>query len=244
MRRKYLLLVAIFGSVLLADQGTKYLAVARLTNALEHAGRRTLAERLSGYLTLENLDNDPSRAGGVDHRKAPVVVVRDHWQHKYVENPGAAWGLLARVSETWRRPFFHVVSLVAVVVILGFYRRLQADQRLMAVALSLILGGAMGNYADRVIHGYVIDFVDWHWRHRPGLHWPTFNVADSAIVVGVLLLLVETLSARRLAGPQALAQVGTPAHAPDSPGHKPDSLAPFAEPPQAPPPPPPPGEAP
>jgi signal peptidase II len=68
----------------------------------------------------------------------------------------------------------------------------------------------MGNYADRVIHGYVIDFVDWHWRHRPGLHWPTFNVADSAIVVGVLLLLVETLSARRLPAPRRSPRWGRP----------------------------------
>ncbi|HEY3450732.1 MAG TPA: signal peptidase II [Myxococcales bacterium] len=237
MRRKYGLLVAVFSLVVLTDQGTKYLAVASLTNAFEHADRRTFAERVAGYLTLKNLDNDPASPGGVDHRKPPVVVVASYWQHKYVENPGAAWGLLARVSETWRRPFFHVVSLIALVVILGFYRRLQSDQALMAVALSLILGGAMGNYFDRVIHGYVIDFVDWHWRHQPGLHWPTFNVADSAIVVGVLLLLAETMFPKRLAGREALAQVGTPVAGTDPEPPKPDSLAPPVETPQVPPPP-------
>ncbi|MGC4114834.1 MAG: signal peptidase II [Myxococcales bacterium] len=241
MRWKYGLLVAIFGLVLVADQATKFLAVARLTSAFEQAGAKTLGGRVSAYLALENLDNDPARPGGVDHRKAPSVVVENYWQHKYVENPGAAWGLFAKVDESWRRPFFHVVSLIAVVAIVSFYRRLQPGQGFLAVALSLVLGGAIGNYTDRLIDGYVIDFVDWHWRNQPGLHWPTFNVADVAIVVGVSMLMLQTLLARRPAGAPALAPTGEPAaaaEAADPQAPKPDSLAPLADPPPAPQPPP------
>ena len=205
MRHRYLLLVAVFGLVLLADQTAKYHAVARLTNALDAAGAKTLVERVAAFYSLANLDNDPWREGGVDHRRSPVVIVPGFWQHRYVENPGAAWGLLSRVSESWRLPFFHVISLLAVGIIVAFYRRLEADQRLMAVALSLVLGGALGNYLDRLVRGYVIDFVDWHWKNSPSLHWPTFNVADAAICVGVLLMLGETVFGARHAPADAAA---------------------------------------
>lgn len=196
MRRKYLFLVAVFALVAAADQYTKYLAVAHLTRVFEHAGAQTASARLAAFLSYENLDNDPSRPGGADHRKPPTVVVPDYWNHRYVENPGAAWGMLAKVDDRWRVPFFHLVSLLAIGIILGFYRRLERDQRLLALALSLVLGGAVGNYLDRLLRGYVIDFIDWHWRNRPDLHWPTFNIADAAICVGVFLMLAETLFGR------------------------------------------------
>jgi len=59
-----------------------------------------------------------------------------------------------------------------------------------------VLGGAVGNYLDRLARNYVIDFIDWHWREAPNLHWPTFNLADSAISVGVVLMLADTLFSR------------------------------------------------
>ncbi|MBI5544741.1 MAG: signal peptidase II [Deltaproteobacteria bacterium] len=233
MRRKYALLALVFGLVVVCDQATKYLAVSRLTNVLELNDRRTLVERVGGFLTLKNLDNEPARRDGVDHRKGAVVVVPGFWNHKYVENPGAAWGLLSKVDDRWRVPFFHVISLLAIGIILAFYRRLEADQRVMAFALSLVLGGAVGNYLDRLARSYVIDFIDWHWRGRSDLHWPTFNVADAAICVGVVLMLGETLFGRRLLIEPATAPAPGPAAAPPNP----DSL-PSAEPsppsPQAP----------
>jgi len=201
MRRKYTSLVAILGLVLVADQATKYLAVANLTTALEHAKLTTPLARLGGFYTLKNLDNDPPEPAGMDLRTAPVVIVAGYWHHKYVENPGAAWGLLSRVSDTWRVPFFHVISVLAILIIVAFYRRLEADQRLMAFALSLVLGGALGNYVDRLARGYVIDFIDWHWHNRPDMHWPTFNLADSAICVGVFFMLVETIFTPRPPAP-------------------------------------------
>jgi signal peptidase II len=231
MRHKYLLLLAVFGFVLVADQATKYFAVARLTLAFEHAHLSAPLERLAGFYTLKNLDNEPAEPAGVDLRGVPVVVIPGYWQHRYVENPGAAWGLLSRVSDTWRVPFFHVISVLAILIIVAFYRRLEADQRLMALSLSLVLGGALGNYVDRLVRGYVIDFIDWHWRNDPRLHWPTFNVADSAICVGVFLMLVETLFARR---PPPTADVVAPPAvsdaAPPNPGSPvpPDGGAPQA----------------
>ena len=222
MRRKYKSLVAIVGLVLVADQATKFFAVDKLTAAFAHANLRTPLARLSGFYTLKNLDNEPPEPGGVDLRTAPVVIVAGYWHHKYVENPGAAWGLLSRVSDSWRVPFFHVVSVLAIFIIVAFYRRLEADQGLMAFALSLVLGGALGNYADRLARGYVIDFIDWHWRNRPDMHWPTFNVADSAICVGVFFMLVETIFTHR--PPAAEPVPGGGAAAPTPPN--PDSLAP------------------
>lgn len=205
MKRKYAVLLAIFSTVLIADQVTKYLAVSELTDALERSELTGLGERIKGFVTLSNLDNSPYVAGQSDHRRPPVPVIKDYWHHRYVENPGAAWGMLGGLDERVRVPFFHVVSLAAITFILLFFRKLEAGQRLLAVALALVLGGAAGNYLDRILRGYVVDFIDWHWQGRADLHWPTFNVADAAISVGVVLMLAETLLARQTTGPSARA---------------------------------------
>lgn len=191
---RYWVLLAIFGFVVASDQLTKGMAVARLTNAFELQGAQSLVERVAGLYSFENLDNEPFEEGKADLRRRAVVVVPGFWNHKYVENPGAAWGLLAGVDERIRVPFFHLVSLAAIAFILLFYRRLESDQRLLAVALALVLGGAVGNYIDRIARNYVIDFIDWHWRSQ---HWPTFNVADAAISVGVVLMLADAFFGHR-----------------------------------------------
>ena len=74
--------------------------------------------------------------------------------------------------------------------ILVYFRKLTREQRPAQVALSLVFAGAIGNFIDRVARGYVVDFIDWYWWNRPDLYWPTFNIADSMIVVGVLLLVL------------------------------------------------------
>jgi signal peptidase II len=109
---------------------------------------------------------------------------------RYAENPGAAWGFMRDLSAGSRTLFFGAVVLAATAFILLYLRRLEAKQRLLQVALSMVLTGAWGNYLDRLVRGYVVDFIDWHWWKRPDLYWPTFNVADSLIVVGVALLLL------------------------------------------------------
>jgi len=104
----------------------------------------------------------------------------------YVRNKGAAFGILA--DSAFRIPFFITVSLLALVGILWYYRKIAEEQRLLQWALTLIFSGAIGNLIDRVRFGEVIDFVDAHWFQY---HWPAFNVADSAICVGVTLLLID-----------------------------------------------------
>jgi len=115
-----------------------------------------------------------------------ITVIEGFFNITYLRNKGAAFGILA--NSAYRLPFFLLVSGVAVVVILVVIRRLREDQRISAVSLSLIFSGALGNLIDRVRLGEVIDFLDVHWR---GHHWPAFNVADSAICVGVFLLAIE-----------------------------------------------------
>jgi signal peptidase II len=115
-----------------------------------------------------------------------ITVVEKFFNITYLRNKGAAFSFLADFR--FRLPFFIIVSLVAVVVILAVIRRLRADQKLSAVALSLLLAGAVGNLIDRVRLGEVIDFIYVHWYEH---YWPAFNIADSAICVGVFLLAID-----------------------------------------------------
>ncbi len=209
--RKYLTFACIFATVLVADQVTKYQAVAHLTNAFDHKKAHTLGERLHVYLFDRNLDGDPPEVDHPDLRRPAVVVVNNFWNLKYVENPGAAWGMFSRQAPWFRVPFFHIVSIIAIIFMSMYIRRLDPSQTLLLLALSLVLGGAVGNYLDRLVRSYVIDFVDWHWFDDPRLHWPTFNVADAAICVGVALMIGETLFTRKKRVPQAVASPGAPA---------------------------------
>ena len=111
----------------------------------------------------------------------------------HVRNPGAAFGLLADGDATHRLWFFLVVSLVAIGIIVSFFRQLAPGDRLHAFALGLILGGAVGNLIDRVWLGEVVDFL--HFKLWGGYSWPDFNFADSFIVVGVAILILELLAA-------------------------------------------------
>lgn len=104
-----------------------------------------------------------------------------------MHNPGAAFSFLSQAGG-WQRWFFTVLALIISVVIVEWMRRLPRTEVITAVALSLIVGGAIGNVWDRMQYGYVVDFIDVYYGHW---HWPTFNIADSAITVGAVLLLVE-----------------------------------------------------
>ncbi len=118
------------------------------------------------------------------HESLPVI---DGFFHlTYVRNKGAAFGIFA--DSAIRIPFFITVSIIAMLAILWYVRRLRADQKLAYYALSLVFSGAVGNLVDRIRYGEVIDFLDFFWRTY---HWPAFNVADSAITVGVTLLFIE-----------------------------------------------------
>jgi len=118
----------------------------------------------------------------------PHPVIENFFNITYIRNKGAAFGFLA--DSSFHRPFLILLSIIAVVVIIGVYRKLRTEQKLTAVALSLIFAGALGNLIDRIWLGEVIDFLDVHWY---GHRWPAFNVADSAICIGVFLLAIDML---------------------------------------------------
>jgi signal peptidase II len=108
-------------------------------------------------------------------------------------NRGAAFSFLSDAAG-WQRWFFIIVGGVAVVVILFWMRRLSSSEHLTATSLALILGGAVGNIIDRFLYGHVVDFIQWHYQDW---YWPAFNIADSAITVGVTFLIAGSLVSRR-----------------------------------------------
>jgi signal peptidase II len=132
----------------------------------------------------------------------PIELVHGKLSFVLARNKGGAWGLLQGTSETVRKPFFLLVSCLAIVFIVSLYRRLAPSQRALRWGLPLVLGGALGNLVDRIRYSWVIDFIDAHlaWGGRDH-HWPTFNVADIAICVGVGLMAVDMLGSRKKAPP-------------------------------------------
>ena len=106
----------------------------------------------------------------------------------YVRNTGAAFSFLSEAGG-WQRWFFAGLAIVISIVIAVWLARLKQHETLLAVALSLVLGGAIGNLIDRLAYGYVIDFLDVYYQTW---HWPAFNIADSAITLGVVLILLES----------------------------------------------------
>jgi signal peptidase II len=121
---------------------------------------------------------------------APVSVVDDFLALTLVMNPGLAFGLLGSLGRAWRW-LAAGLSIAALLILTRVAIRLLAQgSRIDATAIGLIFGGAVGNLIDRARFGAVVDFVDVHYR---GWHWPAFNVADSAITVGVALLAIRLL---------------------------------------------------
>ena len=109
-----------------------------------------------------------------------VVVIPGYFNLTYVTNRGAAFSMLAEVDSPWRHYFFITVSCLALILLTVFWFRVRKQSPAQGWGLALIAGGALGNLVDSF--GAVIDFIDIHWH---GHHWPAFNIADSAICVGV-----------------------------------------------------------
>ena len=107
-------------------------------------------------------------------------------------NPGAAFSFLSDASG-WQRWFFVTVSLLASVFLVLWLRKLKPEQKLLALALALVLGGALGNLIDRLLLGHVVDFIQVYYKT---FYWPAFNIADSAITVGAALLIWDALFAK------------------------------------------------
>ena len=135
-----------------------------------------------------------------------VPVIKDIFHITYVRNTGAAFGFLRDTAESFRKIFFLAMPPVAMIVIASMLKSVDEDDRWQILSLSAIFGGALGNYVDRLRFGFVIDFLDFHYKEA--WSYPAFNIADSAIVGGVcLLLLIMTVRDRaaKKAAPQAKA---------------------------------------
>jgi len=190
--RKLTTLLLIALAVVVVDQAVKYWMVEELTtrfDALPTVGARLGA--LYGTPPPEGFD-------GLHFRpKRSITITPNYLRIRYAENTGAAFGLFRGLPPAFRGLLFHLVSLSAVVLITLYYLRLSAtapEERFVRLGLALVLGGAVGNYVDRLARGFVVDFVEAHWHDRAS--WPSFNVADSCIVVGVGLLLLDGLVRR------------------------------------------------
>lgn len=121
-----------------------------------------------------------------------LPVIDGFFSLTYIRNTGAAFGMLAQADPSFRVPFFLIVPVIALGAIIYIFRKIPDGDLKFSVALSLVSGGAVGNLIDRAVYGYVIDFLDFHWRYQ--YHFPAFNVADSAICVGVGILMLDLLT--------------------------------------------------
>jgi len=124
-----------------------------------------------------------------------MVIIPGWFNLTLAHNTGAAFSFLANESG-WQRWFFAIIALIVSCIIFFWIKRLQPHERWVAIALALILGGALGNLWDRLTLGYVVDFLDFYYQGSEGtqaLHWPAFNIADSAISIGAVMLVIDAL---------------------------------------------------
>ncbi len=117
------------------------------------------------------------------------VNILPYFDLRLLHNPGAAWSFLADQGG-WQRWFLSLLAIIVSIVIMVWLTRLDSKQRWLACGLALILGGALGNVMDRIIFGYVVDFIDIYYQ---GWHWPAFNIADIGISIGAVMLLIDAI---------------------------------------------------
>jgi len=147
----------------------KYLWLTVVIVALDLVTKAIVSEHFSLYETL--------------------VIIPGWFNLTLAHNAGAAFSFLADESG-WQRWFFAIIALVISIVLLFWIKGLQSHERWMAIALALVLGGALGNLWDRLTLGYVVDFLDFYYKTH---HWPAFNIADMAISIGAVMLIIDAL---------------------------------------------------
>jgi signal peptidase II len=126
------------------------------------------------------------------HQSIPVI--RGFFNITHVKNTGAAFGVFSGYTSPVRTLFFTAITIAALAFIILIYRKVRTNRVLVPFCLSLIMAGALGNMVDRIRWGYVTDFLDLYWRTY---RWPAFNVADSAITIGICLLLLDSFLLRK-----------------------------------------------
>lgn len=152
---------------LFTDTGLRFLWLTALAVVLDQWSKHAVIEHMELHQSIE--------------------MVAGFFNLTYVRNYGAAFSLFHDAAG-WQRWFFTAIALVVSVVILRWLKATTKTQIMLPIAFSLILGGAIGNVYDRLAYGYVVDFLDVYYQQS---HWPTFNVADSAICLGAFLLIID-----------------------------------------------------
>ncbi|MBT8421267.1 MAG: lipoprotein signal peptidase [Gammaproteobacteria bacterium] len=163
------------------------------SNYLNHLSSTGKPVRITRWLMLVALivildQGSKYLASAVLAPHVPVPVL-SFLSFTLTHNPGAAFSFLSDAGG-WQRWLFAGLSIVISIVLVHWLRGIPRGQLLLPAALTLVLGGALGNLWDRLVFGAVVDFIDLHYQ---GWHWPTFNVADSAITVGAFLLFVTLI---------------------------------------------------
>ncbi len=123
--------------------------------------------------------------------KNPIEIIPSYLRLTHVQNWGVAFGFFADFHAPWKPYVLAAMAVLAVAVILIYSARMPSNRTLLQLALAVTAGGILGNFTDRIIHGFVTDFIEFHVKEA--FHWPTFNVADSAITIGIALLLIDTV---------------------------------------------------
>ena len=137
-------------------------------------------------LTLDQISKYIIQTKMILHQS--ITISENFFHITYILNKGAAFGLFSNNSESFRTPFFIIISIIAISGLLYFFIAFAKESRLNQIALTLILSGAVGNLVDRLTLGVVRDFIDVHWYD---LHWPAFNFADTSICIGTGLLILN-----------------------------------------------------
>ncbi|MBN2531133.1 MAG: signal peptidase II [Deltaproteobacteria bacterium] len=187
-KRPIAVAIIIFLVFTAADQASKYWAHHALLTDEFH-------EKTDQFPACASPDEEQARGRFVYLNSTPITVVEDLFTFRYVENCSNAFSLMKNVPEGFRFPFLLIISILACFFIPYMYLRTPVEHKYTLLALPFILSGALGNLLDRMIYRYVIDFVDWFvvMDGKPH-HWPTFNVADVSIVVGIALMGLQILA--------------------------------------------------
>jgi signal peptidase II len=142
-----------------------------------------------GILVFDHITKWFAVTALANHRS--IDIIHGYLNLSYVENTGVAFGLFDSVQSQWKPYILAAMAIIAIAVIIVYSLNTSADRKLLHLALGITIGGICGNFLDRIFRGYVVDFIEFHIRES--FYWPNFNVADSAITIGVALLLIDAV---------------------------------------------------
>ena len=125
------------------------------------------------------------------HPRQAIEIIPGYLRLSRVYNSGVAFGLFDNSDHPWKPYALGAMAVVAIAVIFIYSARMPSDRRLLQLALAITMSGILGNFIDRILRGYVIDFIEFHIHEI--FYWPTFNIADSAITIGIALLLIDAV---------------------------------------------------